>query len=249
VQRPARFRRTWKRRVPRNLPLPDGELDLGPIVSPLRYDIMVRADFFHFLDSNADIFRADPSEFLYRARQHPYFVWFTELALPREIRQPVTEEAVMVAFKRRLQKTYELYWAVRNNGFDPNHPVIMRRPKTVLPTATGKEIRRDLFVTDGCHRLALMEFAGMRSVPAAFYRVAVTKEPFTPLDNTVPLVRALRPAPDAYARFLSHGYGSRPMDDLVSLRDDVAQHHPESLAEFDSVVTIDSAGLHDRDRR
>jgi hypothetical protein len=229
--------------------MPGVELDLGSIVSPLRYDILVRADFFRFLDTNIDIFRADPTEFLHRARRHPYFVWFTELALPREVRQPVSEAAVLLAFEKRLQKTYELYWAVRTNGFDPDHPVIMRQPRTVLPTTTGKEIHRELFVTDGCHRLALMEFAGMKSVPALFYRVAITKEPFTPLDNTVPLMRALRPTPDVYARFLSYAYGSRPIGDLASLRHDVAQHRPEYLDEFDSVVTVDSATLDDGDPR
>ena len=223
--------------------MPEKELELGSIVSPLRYDILVRADFFRFLDTNLDIYHADAAEFLFRARQHPYFVWFTALALPREAHPPRGESEVIMAFWKRLQRTYRLYSAVKAKGFNSDHPVIIRKPKTVQPTLTGKTVHRDLFVTDGCHRLALMRFLGMTSIPASLYRIAPVKDPFTPLDNTFPLMRALRPAPDVYARFLSESYGRRLVDDLAGLRKDVAAHRPDQLAEYDSVVAIDSSVL------
>jgi hypothetical protein len=66
------------RHLPGTEPVP-----LDELISPLRYDIVVRADHFRFLDDRLDLFERDPAAYVRLATGHPYFTWYTEVALPR----------------------------------------------------------------------------------------------------------------------------------------------------------------------
>jgi hypothetical protein len=53
--------------------------DLGTLVSPLRFDIAVRADFYRFADEHDALWRSDFEAFVDRLESHAYFTWFREV--------------------------------------------------------------------------------------------------------------------------------------------------------------------------
>src|SRR6478609_4018885 len=58
-------------------------LVIDDLVSPLRYDIIVRADFFTFLSEHIDLLETDPDELVARASTVPYSAWFQRVAISR----------------------------------------------------------------------------------------------------------------------------------------------------------------------
>src|SRR4051812_41384279 len=55
---------------------------LAALMSPLRFDISIRVDYFRFLRRNREVFDEDMSEYVERARMHPYYTWFTQVSVP-----------------------------------------------------------------------------------------------------------------------------------------------------------------------
>ena len=90
-------RSRWKL-LPGTEPLP-----IVPLISPLRYDIVVRLEYLRFLEANIGLrligtFRA----IVEAARKTGYFVWFTEV-MCRNFRPRLlhTERKLQRAFERR----------------------------------------------------------------------------------------------------------------------------------------------------
>src|SRR4051812_8470895 len=59
-----------------------GELPIGPLVSPLRFDVTIRAAFMGFYRERRQLFAADPDAFAAQAREHDYYVWFRRVMCP-----------------------------------------------------------------------------------------------------------------------------------------------------------------------
>ena len=71
---------------------------LDELVSPLRYDVVVRQQFFAFLDANAELLD-EFSDLVIEARGQPYYVWYRDIVIgertkllkgrtPRRLRRP-----------------------------------------------------------------------------------------------------------------------------------------------------------------
>lgn len=231
---PARLRHAlWQRRHGYQSAV--SEIALGPLISPLRYDVLVRAQFFGFLDTNLDLVDDDADEFERRCLEQPYFDWFRTVAFPRFHRhRPLAD--LRRAYADRVERTTRLYRRYLTDGFDARYPISVRSRDVVVPTATGKSIRTQYFLADGCHRVALMYVAGWATIPAHCYRIRLDHD-WSPQDNTHELFKVLRIDPADYYRFLSLGYSDEIVDDRRTLLDRVSG--TDRLRELLEVLEVD----------
>jgi len=243
----GRVRRALARRSAAERP-GDGPADVGELVSPLRYDVLVRAEYFSFLAERLEQFERDFEGYFAAALTHPYHTWFTTIALPRfRPRDAVTEARRQAAYRQRLTDAASLYRSVQEHGFDGvRYPLLLRAAAPGAATASGKLVPRRLYAGDGCHRLALLLHLGYRAIPPEWYRVRTVA---APLDNTGPLLGPLRVPAAAYYRFLALGYAGAGYGDAAAPADreallrQVAAHAPERLAELRQVLAADEPTL------
>ena len=130
-------------------------LDIDRLISPLRYDVLVRERYLRFLEVNRGLYDRDFEAYVELARAEPYYAWFCAVAIHR-IRPGKDSRGVELeaAFRERLRKTTALADAIASQGFDPQYPIIVRTAGPVAVTDTGKSVAGRLFPSDGCHRLA-----------------------------------------------------------------------------------------------
>jgi hypothetical protein len=236
------MRRTMRRLVSWRPPDQGVEpLDIGELVSPLRYDVVARAEFFRFLDAHLDLYHRDFANFSTQAREQPYFAWFERVAMAR-FRPWVTKDRMLLLeqYDERIRRSHTLWMSFQRTGFDPRRPVSVRRMNSETPTESGLRINRSFQVGDGCHRLALLLATDQRLLPPSLYRIE--RSPLRiALDNTAVLVRAPHHMDErSYARYLSLGYADREYDDLAALVHHVREHRPGSLDELRAVIATHS---------
>jgi hypothetical protein len=240
MRRSAVARVRWPVRRAVRRPLNDvgvDTLDIGQLISPLRYDVVLRADFFRFLDANLDLYRRNFTGFSQRAREEPYFIWFERVAVPR-FRPWLAQKdraVLLYHYDERLRRSHALWMSFLKSGFDSRHPVTLRRAHPAARTDSGLHIDRLVHPGDGCHRLALLLASGEPLLRPKRYRI--DRRPLRAvLDNTNLLVRALDLDEQPYARFLSLRYADHQHNDLHSLIRDVHARRPAALDELRSVI-------------
>jgi hypothetical protein len=171
-----------------NAPVP-----IWPLVSPLRYDILVRRAYFEHLAAHREQHDRDFDQYAREAREHPYFTWFRDIMCvawqPDVLR---SEDALEAAWRRRLRAASELADSFARSGFDERFPITLYAGFRVGPTATGRRVDRDLFAGDGNHRLALLLAAGQTELLPGQCRVQRFRT-LRPPDTTPTLVAALGP--------------------------------------------------------
>lgn len=215
-------------------------LDIDRLISPLRYDVLVRERYFGFLARNLDLYHSDFDAFVDLARREQYHAWFRAVAIHRI--RPGTEGADQVdtAFRERLHKTTRLYLAMSERGFDPQFPITVRTAGPIAATSTGKVVRGRLFPSDGCHRLAMLRYTGHRSLLPEWYRLR-TDGDWQPPDNTGALIRPLGINHSEYFGFLSLGYA-----DAVFHEERTLLAHVPSVTEANElrrIIAIDGSAL------
>jgi hypothetical protein len=212
-------------------------IDIGRLVSPLRYDVMTRVDFFRFLDTNLDLYRRNFTRFSKLAREEPYFAWFERVALPRFRPRLARKDRALVLhhYDERLHRSHALWMSFLKVGLDPRYPVTLRRAHPGARTENGLQIDRLYHLGDGCHRLAMLLVSGERLLPPDVYRIDRRPQRVI-LDNTAVLVPALDLDEERYAGFLSLHYADRQHSDLHSLSRDVRDQRPTQLNELCSVI-------------
>lgn len=224
--------------VPGKEPLPIDEL-----ISPLRYDVLVREQYLRFVGEHLDLYDADVEDFLARSQRHPYRRWFDAVAVHR-IRPGAEGRAVLDGtFEERIHKTVRLYRTITGEGFDARYPIVVRSAGPVVTTTTGKTLSGRLFPSDGCHRLALLRLLGHRQLPPAWYRLQ-TEPGWRPPDNTHTLITSLGLTPEEHCAFLSLGYADTVCTDPAELLGHVAATRPARLPELREVLRVDGPLLH-----
>ena len=208
------------------------EVPVDELVSPLRYDVVVRAQFLTFLREHDDLRREDPAAFSSLARRQPYFAWYQHVALRRST---PSEQELGRLFDAQVERARGLLH--RHEAHGPSRsPIQLWDAATTLPTSTGKDVQRRYFVGDGCHRLALLMLDGaevLRPDQVVVHRV----RRFTPRDNTAVLLGHLALSDEDYYAYLARGYGLRSgVGDRPSLLAAVA---PERRAELEAVLRVD----------
>jgi hypothetical protein len=209
------------------------------LISPLRYDVLVRLEFLRFHERHLDLYGTDFPAYLAKALDQPYFVWFREVLCRRRcpgLRDD--RDGLVRAYEAKVRETAGLHRNYRERGFDRRDPIILRSGGKVLPTSTGKAIRRKMFVGDGCHRMALLMLDGAEILEPGHYRVR-RYPAYEPLDNTHLLIGPLRLSRGEYYRYLSGGYTASTCEDRDMLLASVRKQEPARVAELEQVIAID----------
>ena len=221
-------------------------VDIGSLVSPLRYDVLVRAELFDLMEQRGlDEIERDPQRLIEAAKRHPYRVWFREVACA--IRMPWLLEdppAFERAFRERVERSVQLLRSYQQRGFDPKTPLTLCSGRQILATRTGKRVSGPLFAGDGCHRLALLLRDGVTELAPDWYRVRIYRT-LSPRDSTAALLPALAIPRERYYAFLSLGYTEGPRRARAELVEEVRRQRPEKLPELLALLSIDEPALSD----
>jgi hypothetical protein len=218
------------------------DVRIGDIVSPMRYDILLRARHFDWHSQNRELVDADFEEYQSLARREPYFVWFARVMVPAWLPAAVGDEELFEHhWRRRLRASAALYDSFEAKGFDQAYPVELYAGLRVRPAVTGKVTGRHLYAGDGNHRLALLIAAGNEALAPGQYRVKRYLS-LVPADTTGLLLRETGAGVSAYRSFLEFGYPRARLNPagntlLVDCPD------PEMKAEISAVIGVDSPSL------
>lgn len=185
---------------------------IGEIVSPLRYDITVRAQHFALYAECRELFAADFEAYQRLAREQDYFIWFGRVMAPRWL-PGVLEDPVLFenAWRERLRASAALYDSFEARGFDSAHPIELYAGYRVRDAAGGRRATRGLFAGDGNHRLALLMAAGQSVLLPGQYRVKRYLS-LVPIDTTRRLLRETGAGWAEYRSFIELGYPSARLD-------------------------------------
>jgi len=235
VRRTLRRAVTWRPKRRGTQPIRVAEL-----ISPMRYDVLVRAQFFQFLEGRPD---GEPVDALVEAAwQEPYAAWFREVAM-RRFRPWVLDDPGQLerSFRERVLSARALLRSYNSRGFDPRNPVTLRLTSGVSLSDTGIRTTRTVHVGDGGHRLALLLHDGADLAP---WMYRLDPRPMAVIDNTAILVSALGLTENAYTRFLAPRFTTQECTSLEGLRAVVASGGvPGALDELDSVLAAHSSAL------
>jgi hypothetical protein len=239
--------RDWLKSIARGNPWviqqPRRPAEIAALISPLRFDILVRASYFEFYADRRDLYRADFKAFASRARGHSYFHWFRDVMCvnwqPHVLANAQDFEA---AWEARLRAAAELHDSFEARGFDTRFPITLYAARRVRPTESGKRVSRSLYAGDGNHRLALLLASGEQSLSPAYYRIKRFRH-LAPPDTTPIMLDALRPSVDQYLDFVEMGYPSIRVE-RVDHGFELAHTSDERLRkEVGQLLDVDSANL------
>lgn len=237
--------REWVRSALRGNPYriersPDA-VSIGELVSPLRYDVLLRVGHFEFVAAHRELFDDDSEAYEELARAEPYFVWYERVMVPTwrpHLRED--RDGFERAWRERLRASVELHDSFARSGFDPAHPIELLAGFSVRPTPTGKRPARVLFAGDGNHRLALLIAAGQELLYPSQYRIKRYRS-LVPADTTGTLLRLTGAGWDEYRAFLALGYPTAQLglaEGQVSVTAD-----PAVATEVEALVATDLPNL------
>ncbi len=247
VIRTGPIRRLRDRLATARLEAPTDAVRLDRLISPLRYDILVRADFFRLARDNSELVEADVDGFIEVAKNTDYYVWYREVAA-HVIGIDAQDNAELdEGFARRVRKSLELLDRYETSGgFDARFPVTVRRMSDEA-TPTGKRLVGERLVpVDGCHRLALLHLDQREYLQVSEYRLTRNSAPL--VDNTPVLIGALRLASADYYAFIASGFFDQPVgsrEELVTNADASGETVSRDVA---AVLAVDEPSLPDADQ-
>ncbi len=202
------------------------------LISPLRYDVLVRAQFFDFLSARPSAESAD--QLVAAAWDEPYAVWFREVAMDRFRPWVLKDPAALRAnYAERVVASRDLLKSFTTNGFDARTPVTLRLTAGVQTTDTRARVTRTVHVGDGGHRLALLLQSGSDLHPE-MYRL--DPRPMPLIDNTAVLLGPLGVSDADYCAFVQAGYARHGFSDVQSLLAAVSEEDALAGAELRSVL-------------
>lgn len=159
-------------------------LDIGLLVFPLRYDILIRKSFFDFYSDHRGLYQQNPSEFINALSTHPYHTWFQKVLMVRYHSDRVIDEiAIRELFAEKVRAGALLYDSIQQRGFDTQFPIIPFTGESILPATSGRAVTGKFFMGDGCHRLSCLMSMGYQELPRGFFRVRCFRS-LSPFDNT-----------------------------------------------------------------
>jgi hypothetical protein len=210
------------------------------IISPLRYDILVRKEYFLFFESNINLFYRNFQQYVTKAQEHSYFTWFIEVVCKQQFSHLLyNRNKLSKAFEVRLKKSAHIYQRFQKVGFDTRYPISLSTGESILPTLSGKFVNVDCYAGDGCHRIAMLMLTGHKFLLPEHYRLKCFRE-FRARDNTNLLIRPLSISQEEYFSFLSTAYtGKYTFTDKESIIHYIRNKEPSRLAEIETVIKID----------
>lgn len=225
--------RRFARRVSRSRPTRQGTstLDIRRLISPLRYDVHVRMQFFMWLRNRETSVSALQAE----ARHHNYYQWFKHVECARFFPSVLSDPQLLAEkYDARVARAVSTLESFDARGFDLDYPVTLVSTQDRWADS-GAAVSQGLHIADGCHRLARLLMDGKQLRPD-MYRVRRSFGSI--LDNTTLLLPHIDIAAEDYARFMSHGFVDEEYAELEMVRNRVATAAPDRMAEFDQVVRL-----------
>jgi len=218
------------------------ELDINALISPLRYDILIRIRFIRELTKNQGLYEKDLGAFLQLRAARDYYTWFKHV--PLALYRPElggNDQLIQPLFVDRVHRTVNLWSSIQRRGFDLSQRIRLASGTTVR-VPNGKQVLDQFFAGDGCHRLACLYALGLRRLEPKYYDVVVVPV-LEPIDSTSILRGALPISDSEYLRFLSRRYwDGREVRSPEELCQHVAKEFPGSIAELRSILAADRVG-------
>jgi hypothetical protein len=206
-------------------------VNVDRLIVPLRYDILVRQNFFGFL-ATATTESRSTSQIVEASRAQDYYQWFRHIVVPRYEAELVGDDAAIdAAFAIRVRRSIELLGSFEANGYDPRRPVVLRGGLTLRSHGVGHCSTARVFAGDGCHRLALLRSRGCRELRPDMYRVRWHLG-LNPIDNTRHLVNLLGVNAADYRDFVAMAYARVAVDELLADIEKVDEAHCTVLADI-----------------
>lgn len=209
------------------------------LICPLRYDILVRAEFIRFLVENDYLSEGDIDNILTAPAAQRYQTWFREIAYRR--RHPAhshDENHFRERFRQRVRKVQALWKSIKTKGFDYSQPIRLKSGD-VIKEINGKSFATRIYAGDGCHRIACLWIMGKDMLDPEEYEVATSKN-YQPLDNTAVLLEKLSIPMADYLSFISRGYcEGKEINSADEILDYVEKFHPDRLEELKNVFRYD----------
>lgn len=212
---------------------------IDDLISPLRYDILVRQRFMALLADSPELLVENLGPLLDLSRSHEYYTWFESVVVPRFMPGLVGREAeIVAAFEGRVRASIALLKSVERSGFDWQRPIVLTTGRRIEPTVTGKRLSRRTYVADGCHRIALLRASGVTVLEPGRYRLDRTRR-LQPLDNTTAMLRAAPINGEAYWDFMALSYGPLVAADRSGPAPGAAVADPDRYAEMIAIASAD----------
>src|SRR5437016_1800323 len=99
---------------------------IGPLISPLRYDILVRKLYFEYFAERRAEYERDFDAFERATRGHVYGIYFRDVTCPRWFPDALRDEASFAKrWRWRLEQSAALYDSFMRRGFDERFPVTL----------------------------------------------------------------------------------------------------------------------------
>jgi hypothetical protein len=219
-------------------------IDIQRLISPLRYDVVVRKSFFDLLQRERRLYEQDFDSFMEIAERSSYRLWFDRVYCARFdsdlLRNDAAREA---AYRKRVRASADLFASFERSGLVPGKKIVLRSGCEILPTDSGKTISAKIFAGDGCHRLALLLKSGATTLRPDQYVVKMVGR-YSPLDNTALLLEALDLSSPEYVAFISASFTDKCHNRLEELLDDVATRSPRRLGELRQILSADHLLFH-----
>jgi hypothetical protein len=211
---------------------------IGDVVSPLRYDVMIRVRHFQLHAVRRELYASDFDAYERLVRTEPYFAWFGKARVPTWWPWLLDDpEAFEEAWRERLRLSADLFESFSANGFDPAHPIELHAARQVRETPTGKRLTRTIYSGDGNHRLALLLAAGHEFLAPSEYRVKRYRW-LVPTDSTGFLLRETGAGWTEYRPFIELGYPSARLE-MTDGRVRIEAGDPATQSEVKTLVELD----------
>jgi hypothetical protein len=181
---------------------------IAPLISPLRYDVIIRARHFDFHSEHRNLYVTDREAYISLAKATPYYTWFVHIVCPAYFPEVLGRpDKVAAAFADRLDRAAALLESYETKGYDASSPILLRAGTADTHTATsGKVVTGSHFAGDGCHRLALLWRSGRQQLEPSELLLRVDPQ-LVPKDHTARLLEVLALDDEEYFSFLSLRYG------------------------------------------
>jgi hypothetical protein len=213
-------------------------LVIDELISPLRYDVLVRSQFFELLAAERALFDRSPEQFVALARDSDYYRWYRTVAVHAIGIAGQDDAAIEEAFAKRVRRSAALADSVARRGFIAKPPLTIRTSAGEL-TTTGKRMGPRHYPLDGCHRLALLRQLGRKELRPGEYRVTAGHGPL--LDNTARLLPVLGLTEATYAPYLASGYLDAQQGGFTTVSAVVAAVGAEQPARRPEVASVAAA--------
>ena len=215
------------------------QIRIYDLVCPLRYDILIRANFISLIAHSQDV-SIDNLDYLLRyPAARAYETWLREIEVRRFFPEKYHEDNLFRKHLiKRIRNLKRLWESIQKRGFDYSSPIKLVSGEEILEV-NGKVLQSSIFAGDGCHRTACLLVLGNDVLEPKEYEIRLRAK-LQPLDNTSILLQKLPISMSEYLSFISRGYcNGQAVNSIEGVLAYVEKNKPDRIAELKSVLLHD----------